>query len=236
LMVDVGRRDPATTGPADRSDDPAGDAARLFAGMLEDEGVRVAAGPAPGRAAEDSRPLAKVLSRPLSSLVEQTLTESDNDLAEALARQTALACGEPASFTGSERAVRDRLAALDLPVAGARFADGSGLDRRDRLSARLLTGLLARAAEPARPGLRSVLTGLPVAGFTGTLQSRYSATTPGSGLIRAKTGTLTGIGSLSGTVVAPDGRLLAFAFLAGNTASREGAQSALDRLAGALAS
>ncbi len=42
-------------------------------------------------------------------------------------------------------------------MAGAHFADGSGLDRRDRATA-LLTALLARAADPDRPGLRPVLT------------------------------------------------------------------------------
>ncbi|HZX38704.1 MAG TPA: D-alanyl-D-alanine carboxypeptidase/D-alanyl-D-alanine-endopeptidase, partial [Streptomyces sp.] len=171
-----------------------------------------------------------------SALVERTLTHSDNDIAEALARQTALATGEEASFEGAERAVTRQLTRLKLPLTGARFADGSGLSRQDRLSAGLLTALLARAADPAHPELRPVLTGLPVAGFSGTLQTRYTETSPGTGLVRAKTGTLTGVNTLAGTVVAPDGRLLAFAFLAGNTPSRDVAQPALDRLAAALAS
>ena len=54
-------------------------------------------------------------------------------------------------------------------MAGARFNDGSGLTARTRLTADLLTALLARAGDPGRPELRPVLTGLPVAGFTGTL-------------------------------------------------------------------
>ncbi|MER5771310.1 D-alanyl-D-alanine carboxypeptidase/D-alanyl-D-alanine-endopeptidase [Streptomyces sp. NPDC001985] len=236
LMVDQGRIDPRAAGYTERSHDPAGEAARAFAGMLGRAGVRVTASPAPGRPAKDSRPLAEVVSRPLSALVERMLTDSDNDLAEALARQTALATGEKADFAGAGRAVRAQLAKSGLPLGGARFADGSGLDRRGRVSAGLLTALLAEAARPDRPELRSVLTGLPVAGFSGTLRARYSDTTPGSGLIRAKTGTLTGVNALSGTVVAPDGRLLAFAFLAGRTTSRDEAQDALDRLAAALVS
>ncbi|MER6911085.1 D-alanyl-D-alanine carboxypeptidase/D-alanyl-D-alanine-endopeptidase [Streptomyces sp. NPDC000594] len=235
LMADGARTDPRSTGYAERSDDPAGDAARAFAALLQDEGVRVAASPAPGKATRGARPLAAVHSAPLAALVERMLTESDNDVAESLARQTAVAGNEPASFAGAERAVRKRLSGLGLPLTGARFADGSGLDRRDRVTARLLTTLLARAAEPGRPELRPALTGLPVAGFTGTLAGRYSGTDPGSGLVRAKTGTLTGVGSLSGTVTGPDGRLLAFAFLAGRTPSRDASQDALDRLAGALA-
>ncbi|MEO3972290.1 D-alanyl-D-alanine carboxypeptidase/D-alanyl-D-alanine-endopeptidase [Streptomyces sp. CAU 1734] len=236
LMVDEGREDPDSTGYGARSDDPAGDAARLFAKLLGERGVQITASPAPGRPAPGSRPLAVVRSAPLSALVERMLTDSDNDLAEALARQTARASGEEMSFAGAGRAVREQLARLKMPLAGSRFADGSGLNRKDRVSAGLLTALLTRAASPDHPGLRPVLTGLPVAGFSGTLRDRYPGSSPGAGLVRAKTGTLTGVNSLSGTVVASDGRLLAFAFLAGDTPSRDAAQSALDRLAASLVS
>ncbi|MEV8590332.1 D-alanyl-D-alanine carboxypeptidase/D-alanyl-D-alanine-endopeptidase [Streptomyces sp. NPDC051180] len=235
LMTDEGRLDGSRSGPAPRTADPAGDTARAFAGHLAAAGVRVTGDPAPGRTPK-AAPLARTYSAPLADLAERTLTHSDNDLAEALARQTALAHRLPASFQGAERAVRDELVRLGLPVAGARFADGSGLDRRDRVSATLLTGLLTRAADPARPALRPLLTGLPVGGFTGTLAGRYD-TAPaaaGAGLVRAKTGTLTGVNTLAGTVVTPDGRLLAFAFLAGRTPSPYEAQPALDRLSAAL--
>ncbi|UYQ63585.1 D-alanyl-D-alanine carboxypeptidase/D-alanyl-D-alanine-endopeptidase [Streptomyces peucetius] len=235
LMVGQGRLDERTTGAATRSADPAGEAARVFGQLLAERGVRTGT-PVPGRAAADAVPLAQVLSRPLSSVVERMLTTSDNDIAEALARQTALATGEKASFAGAERAVTRQLKRLQLPLTGTRFADGSGLNRRDRVSAALLTSLLARAADAAHPELRPILTGLPVAGFSGTLEHRWSDTSAGTGLVRAKTGTLTGINALAGTVVAPGGRLLGFAFLASGTPSPYDAQPALDRLAGALVS
>lgn len=172
---------------------------------------------------------------PVSALVERALTNSDNDIAEALARETAVADGRPASFTGAEKSVRDRLAELDLPLKGARFADGSGLDRDGRISAALLAQLLVRATDPERPELRPVLTGLPVAGFSGTLRSRYADASAGTGMVRAKTGTLTGVNALAGTVVDADGRLLAFAFITNGSTDAHGAQAALDRLASALA-
>ncbi|MFD5031726.1 D-alanyl-D-alanine carboxypeptidase/D-alanyl-D-alanine-endopeptidase [Streptomyces sp. NPDC058405] len=234
LMAGQSRLDKSTSGPAPRGGDPAGAAAQAFVELLGDRGIKTSAAPAAGKPAKGSKPLARTFSKPLSALVERALTESDNDIAESLARQTAIAAGEPASFAGAGRAVSAQLKKLELPVNGARFADGSGLNRQDRVSASLLTALLTRAADPAHPELRPVLTGLPVAGFSGTLQSRYADAAPAAGLVRAKTGTLTGVNTLAGTVVDAEGRLLAFAFMAGSTPAPEAAQHALDRLSAAL--
>lgn len=235
LMVDEGRLDDTSSGPAPRSGDPAGDAADAFGELLDEAGIDTGSGPEPGRAAAKTRAVATHLSVPLSALVERALTNSDNDIAEALARQTARAAGEPADFNGGRRAVTAQLKKLKLPLKGVNFADGSGLNRQDKVTAALLAGLLTRAADPDHPELRPVLTGLPVAGFSGTLSGRYTTKSGGTGLIRAKTGTLTGVNTLSGTVVDPHGRLLAFAFLASGTSAPSEAQSALDALATALA-
>ncbi|MFJ9818846.1 D-alanyl-D-alanine carboxypeptidase/D-alanyl-D-alanine-endopeptidase [Streptomyces sp. NPDC101151] len=232
LTVDEGRTDDSAGGPVPRVSDPAADAADKFAGFLRKAGITTTS-PGPSKATGRGETLAGVSSPPLSTLVERMLTNSDNDIAEALARHTALASGEAASFDGGARAVSARLTKLGLPMAGASFHDGSGLDRDDRLTANLLTALLVKAADPARPGLRPVLTGLPVAGFTGTLSSRY--TDGAAGVVRAKTGTLTGVNALAGTVVDNDGHLLAFAFLASGTTNALEAQAALDRTATALA-
>ncbi len=236
LMADEGRLDRSTSGPTGRAADPAAAAARTFADLLHDHGITATA-PGPSKATSRSQALASVSSPPLSALVERMLTNSDNDIAEALARQVALATGEEPSFDGDAKAIRAELKKLGLPLAGARFADGSGLNRDDRLSADLLTALLAKAGDPAHPELRSVLTGLPVAGFTGTLSARYTDAPTATGVVRAKTGTLTGVNTLAGTVVDKDGRLLAFAFLTSDAANppvADVARAALDHTATAL--
>ncbi|MGW1270718.1 D-alanyl-D-alanine carboxypeptidase/D-alanyl-D-alanine endopeptidase [Streptomyces sp. NPDC002491] len=232
LSADEGRPDDSTSGPVTRVPDPAADATRTFAAFLKADGITATA-PGPSKATARAKSLASVSSPPLSVLVERMLTNSDNDIAEALARHTALATGVRADFAGGGAAVRAQLKKLGLPTAGVGIMDGSGLDRRDRMTANLLTALLVKAGDPARPDLRPVLTGLPVAGFTGTLAHRYAD--GAAGVVRAKTGTLTGVNALAGTVVDHDGRLLAFAFLAAGTTDAGAAQAALDRAATALA-
>ncbi|WP_333737324.1 D-alanyl-D-alanine carboxypeptidase/D-alanyl-D-alanine endopeptidase [Streptomyces sp. IBSBF 2806] len=232
LSADEGRTDVSDSGPAARVSDPAAEATATFAEFLEAAGVKTTA-PGPSKATTRAQSLATVSSPPLSALVERMLTNSDNDIAEALARQTAVATGVRADFAGAGKAVQAQLKKLGLPMAGARFKDGSGLDRQDRLTADLLTALLVKAGDPRRPDLRPVLTGLPVAGFTGTLTSRYAD--GAAGVVRAKTGTLTGVNTLAGTVVDQDGRLLAFALMAAGTTDPAAAQAALDRAATALA-
>ncbi|WP_307825207.1 D-alanyl-D-alanine carboxypeptidase/D-alanyl-D-alanine-endopeptidase [Streptomyces sp. M2CJ-2] len=232
LMADEARVDDSASGPANRVADPAADAARKFAGFLEDRGIK-ATPPGPSKSTTRAGTLATVSSPPLATLVERMLTNSDNDLAEALARQTAIATGERADFAGAAAALRTRLAELRVPLEGVALKDGSGLDRGNRLTADLLTALLVKSGDPAHPELRSVLTGLPVAGFTGTLTGRYAD--GAAGLVRAKTGTLTGVNALAGTVVDKEGRLLAFAFLATGTSGPTAAQTALDKAATALA-
>ncbi|SFS88637.1 D-alanyl-D-alanine carboxypeptidase / D-alanyl-D-alanine-endopeptidase (penicillin-binding protein 4) [Streptomyces harbinensis] len=238
LQVNEGRLDDSTHGPTPRSTDPAADAVRTFTDALRAAGVTVTG--EPERAGgQDTERLARHRSAPMSVLVERMLTYSDNDLAEALGRAVAVKAGQPVTFAGVGRAIGDELTGLGLSVDGVRIADASGLDRSGQLTARLLTGVLTAAADPAHPELRPALTGMPVAGFTGTLTGRYGAGTDGAadgaGVVRAKTGTLTGVNTLAGTAVTADGRVLAFAFLAADTTDANAAQTALDRAATALA-
>ena len=242
LMVDGGRVRPDRRA---RHDDPALAAGRALAELLQPGApVEVLRGTAAAGAGE----LGAVVSPPVPLLVESMLARSDNDLAEALARQVALAQGQPASFAGAAAAVDQVLAPLvdEAGVArnAVRLLDGSGLSRQNRLQPAALTRLLARVAaddgSATAERLSPVLTGLPVAGFSGTLDDRYrgSGALPGAGVVRAKTGTLDGVSALAGLVRTADGRLLAFDLTAQGVpfgAATLQAEAALDRLAAALA-
>jgi D-alanyl-D-alanine carboxypeptidase/D-alanyl-D-alanine-endopeptidase (penicillin-binding protein 4) len=237
LWVGEGRR---SAGLEDRSAHPAADAADVFVQALERRHIAVVGSPGPAVAPPASSGggrIAQVRSAPLATVVQHVLEVSDNDGAEVLARQVAVAQGEPASFAGAARAVRAVLGRLGISTRGDRIYDGSGLSRHDRLRPGTLLAVIRTAAARDRPGLRSAVTGLPVAGFTGSLAGRFVNDPAGRGTVRAKTGTLTGVDGLAGTVTTRDGALLGFVAVADRVRTGETleARNALDRVAAALA-
>ncbi len=163
---------------------------------------------------------------------------SDNEAAEVLAHHVGLAVAGEGSFEGGRAGVAETLAGLGVDLAGERVYDGSGLSRRSRLQLDTLVDVLRVAASPEHPELRAVVSGLPVAGFTGSLELRFDeAAAPGAGVVRAKTGTLTGVSGLAGLVTDAEGRPLVFAAVADKVALLDtlDARDALDRLAADLA-
>lgn len=233
VMVDGGR---ISAGSRSRSATPGLDAGRALAAALELPDLPVSAGTAPAETAV----LAEVESAPMSRLVETMLALSDNVLAESLARQVALARGQSADFAGGAVAVAEAVAAAGLDTTGLQLADGSGLSAQNAVPPRLLTDLLrAVAAQDGDPDLASIASGLPVAGYDGTLVDRYEGGRPvGAGSVRAKTGTLDGVNTLAGYVVTAEGRVLAFALIADRLPPGPliGGEPVLDAVAGILAS
>jgi D-alanyl-D-alanine carboxypeptidase/D-alanyl-D-alanine-endopeptidase (penicillin-binding protein 4) len=216
VMLDGGRIDPtAQDGP--RVPDPALTAGRALAGLLGANPTTVAE----GTATPDATVLGTVVSAPISDLVEQTIRASDNVLAEVLAREVAVEREGDPSFAGAADQTLAALSQAGFDVTGAHMVDASGLSTEDRVPAKLLGALVAAAAAPsAGPTdiqvLRPIVAGLPVAGGDGTLVDRFGAATPsaaGRGVVRAKTGTLTGVSSLAGITTDTDGRLLVFALM-----------------------
>jgi D-alanyl-D-alanine carboxypeptidase/D-alanyl-D-alanine-endopeptidase (penicillin-binding protein 4) len=226
-LVDAGRDVPNAALRSATPDLAAGNAlARALAG------ASVQAGSAPVGA----RVLAQVQSAPVGVLVEQMLRDSDNVIAEVLARQVALAHHLPASFSAGATAVAAVLAPLQI-TAGSAMRDGSGLSVLDRLPARALTQTLLAAASGSHPELRSILTGLSIAGWDGSLveQGRFTGTAAGAdGVLRAKTGSLTGVSSMAGVLTDADGRQLIFAFVADRAPGEGTTRAAIDQLAATL--
>lgn len=236
LEIDAGRITAADY--AHRSGDPALTTARVFAGLLRKQGIDVSRS-AVGRLAAPRDPvvLAEVDSAPISGLVEYALTQSDNTVAEGLGRLVAAKSGRPATFASVGPAVLAADQRLGVPVTGAVLLDGSGLSAGSKVPPLTMTELLAAAVSPQHPELRPILSGLPIAAVSGTLLNRFADPKEriAAGLVRAKTGTLTGVSSLAGAVVDADGRLLVFAVMADRVKSTTLARAGLDQVATALA-
>lgn len=219
LMMDTGRLD-ASQRYGERAADPPLAAAEAFARQLGAAGVEVRGNPSEQAAEGEAEVLARASSASIASLVEIMMTESENNVAEALAFQVALARGGEATFADAGPALEETLG--ELGVEGITLNDGSGLSVDNRITPAALVDLLLLASDPERPELAATVTGLPVAHFSGTLSDRYSPQSEaaaGAGWVHAKTGTLSGVSTLAGVAAAPSGRLLAFAFMDNNEAA-----------------
>lgn len=228
LMVDGGRLKPNDE-YSPRTDQPA-----LAAGRALAEALGLNSPVAETTAPSGAPVIASVKSAPLTVRVGDMMRYSDNVLAESLGIELAEATGGEPSISGGAQAVLKTLRTNGFDVGDATLVDSSGLSYSDRVPASLLDELMSAAAGNGRPKLRSLLDSLPVAHGTGTLADRFfPASTDGAGWVRGKTGTLTGVSSLTGTVQTVDGRVLAFAMISGGTSPAD-ARPAVDAVVGAL--
>jgi D-alanyl-D-alanine carboxypeptidase/D-alanyl-D-alanine-endopeptidase (penicillin-binding protein 4) len=226
-----------------RTRDPVGMTVAAFASLLGRDGITVTGTRAASTVAASAPVLASVSSPPVAEIVGQMLLESNNVIAENLARQVAIAMGMPATFSGAARAVMTEARRLGVgtPIS---LVDGSGLSPRDGIAPQTLVRVLSVAANT--PRLRDAITGLPVAGFTGTLSAGMSAFGgigalaggAARGVVRAKTGNLTTVAALTGLAYDRSGSLLIFAIMAPHVPDAyllQNAADAIDSAAGGLA-
>ncbi|MFN6484764.1 MULTISPECIES: D-alanyl-D-alanine carboxypeptidase/D-alanyl-D-alanine-endopeptidase [unclassified Nostoc] len=157
--------------------------------------------------------IAFVESPPLSELLMETLQNSNNLYAEALLR--ALAVNKPrlknqtSADVGLE-VVKASLTKLGVDPANYILVDGSGLSRRNLVTPEAFVQTLRGMAKT--PAAYIYRASLPVAGKSGTLKGRFQDT-PAEGIVQAKTGTLTGVVSLSGYLNAPKYEPLVFSII-----------------------
>jgi D-alanyl-D-alanine carboxypeptidase/D-alanyl-D-alanine-endopeptidase (penicillin-binding protein 4) len=199
---------PAPGGGADAYPDPPAGAAAVLTQLLRARGVEVAGEPGSGVAPpEVATEVAAIDSPPVLALVGQMLRESDNGTAELLLKEVGHRVAGEGSTAAGAAVAEETLASLGLPMAGVDVVDGSGLDRGNQVTCRLLHDLL-RAVDAGG----QVEGGLAVAGVTGTLARRF-LDTPVSGHLRAKTGSLNNVASLAGYADTRNEGELTFAFV-----------------------
>jgi D-alanyl-D-alanine carboxypeptidase/D-alanyl-D-alanine-endopeptidase (penicillin-binding protein 4) len=215
---------------------PSASATAAFAELLRGQGIKIRAVGGSVQSAATT-PIASVRSAPLTTAVAEMLERSDNTTAEVLAHLAGAKRFGAGSFQTGAQAVTSVLTELGVSVKGMSLFDGSGLSRDNRVSPLTLAQAINRTAQNANPQLWGTTYGLPIAGFTGTLDDRFTTASArsGRGEVRAKTGTLTGESSLAGLVTTIDGDLLTFVFNAPTTPDLLAAQNAWDDASAALA-
>lgn len=208
-------------------------AAQVFVRALTNRGVTVRA-VARARRPAGTPVLAAVESSPIRDWVAQMLLVSDNDIAENLARLTAVRAGRSATWANA-RAVRALvLRKYGISRTAVNLHDGSGLSRANRMSSAGVIAIL-RAAHK-HPRLQSLFTGLPVAGQTGSLRTsrgRFAAwpSRCATGRVAAKTGLLRGSITLAGRARTADGRDAFFVFMENGRPSVPAIKRTIDGLA-----
>jgi D-alanyl-D-alanine carboxypeptidase/D-alanyl-D-alanine-endopeptidase (penicillin-binding protein 4) len=173
-------------------------------------------------------------SRPLAQVVRDMNKESNNFMAESILKTIgAEQLGAPGTTAKGAQVVTSWLQSLGVATAGIVIADGSGLSSDNRLSADALARVL-RATFADFQSAPEFVASLPVGGIDGTLDGRM-VETPAMRNIRAKTGFIRGVTSLSGYALNQGGRRLVFSVLLNDLGDRvwEGSRS-VDRICNAL--
>lgn len=176
----------------------------VMAERLKDRGITVGEVVRP---AEDALlPRGRVLHRVRTTLplvLERTNQDSQNMFAEGLLKRMGRqVTGRPGSFENGAAAVRIAMQKLLGPrVSVLQIADGSGMSRDNRVTARFLVELLvAMRQHPDDDVADGFVSSLAIGGENGTLQRRFRRFDPRAD-VRAKSGYLRGVSALSGYLV-----------------------------------
>lgn len=176
--------DARVQGDEQRGDDPGLAGAREFVRILGENGITVSGGAGVGTAPAGATVLATVISQPLPAVLEEMLTNSDNNTAEMMVKEIGVAVSGSGSRMAGLDAMSATIAEWGVDTAGLVLADGSGLSLDNRITCTTLVGVLEHAGADSAVG-----GGLAVAGVTGTLASVFTET-PMAGRLLGKTGTL----------------------------------------------
>ena len=211
LMVNDGQTgfvdQPDRPNPERRAGDPPALAAATLKTLLGQRGVQVIGSAGAATAPTETKEIAGLDSASIREIVGEMMTDSDNTTAELLAREIGLKeSGQPTSVAGVE-AIRSVIERLGLPLDGSTIVDGSGLDPANRLTCPLLVDALTRL-----PSDSPIISGLAIAGRTGTLRKRM-LNTSAAGKVRAKTGTLNNVNALVGFAEAKAGMTITFSMI-----------------------
>jgi len=176
--------DARVLGEEQRAADPSAGAAREFARLLRERGVVIGGEIGSGTAPAGSVKVTSVDSAPLTGVVEELLTNSDNNTAELIVKELGLEGAGRGTREAGLSVMAERLASWGVDLTGVVLADGSGLSLDNRATCTLLLEVLQRSGSDDTIGK-----GLAVAAESGTLIDEF-VESAASGRLLGKTGTL----------------------------------------------
>jgi D-alanyl-D-alanine carboxypeptidase/D-alanyl-D-alanine-endopeptidase (penicillin-binding protein 4) len=166
---------------------------------------------APGRARPESSTLLFThTSPPMRDILAAFMKPSQNQLGEILLKTLGRELRGLGSAGAGVMAIDSMAVAWGLPRRLLSQADGSGLSRYNLVAPEFLAALLEREARS--PHFSVFHAAMPVAARDGTLASRMRGT-PAEGNVHAKTGTLSGVRSLSGYFTTAAGERMVFSMM-----------------------
>ncbi len=184
----------------------------LFRQALQRAGIDFNGTVREGIAPDSARLLVVHHSEPLSVVALHTNKPSNNLSAEMLCKTVgAEVYGVPGTWNKGLRAIRTYLDSLGIDSTTYEIVDGSGVSRYNLLYPDMLVRLLM-GVEKEFEIAPEFEASLPIAGVDGSLQQRMNGT-PAEGVLRAKTGTLSGVSALSGYTETADGERLVFSIM-----------------------
>ena len=238
LQVDSDRANPDLTDvkySGNRSTNPVLSAGKYFKAAIGEiaKSATLVEAKTPATAIE----IKAIKSQPISVWLDHALKYSDNTETEFIAKHALKYSGKSTSFKNIQSMAVATLKKLKIDGKKLVMVDGSGLAQANRVTAQLITQIMAKAADPTSP-LAAMFDYLPVSGISGTLSARFTGVSKAArGFVRAKSGYIPGLYSLAGIVTAKDGTPIAFAAFSREAGGKKlyySARAAHDALASRL--
>ncbi|MFM6977234.1 MAG: D-alanyl-D-alanine carboxypeptidase/D-alanyl-D-alanine-endopeptidase, partial [Micrococcales bacterium] len=238
LQVDSDRANPDLTDvkySGNRSTNPVIAAGKYFKTAIGDlaKSATLVEATTPATAVE----IKAIKSQPITVWLDHALKYSDNTETEFIAKHALKFSGKSTSFKNIQSMAVAALKKMKIDSKKLVMVDGSGLAQGNRVTAKLITQIMANAAKPDSP-LAAMFNYLPVSGYSGTLSGRFTGVSKAArGFVHAKSGYIPGLYSLAGIVTAKDGTPIAFAAFSREAGGKKlyySARAAHDALAARL--
>jgi len=214
--------------------DPVSYAATTFRSFLQQSGINIHGDTRIGSTPSNLTLLYRHYSAPISTILKELNTYSNNFIAEQIVKTIAAEVTQtPGSHEEGQRLIHAFLRSIGINTQEVNLVDGSGLSRENRIAVGAITDLLTISYNRFDIG-PDFIAALKIMGAEGSFSKRFSDS-PARSLIRAKTGTLSGVSNLAGYVENEDGQLFGYAiFLNSNRCGDWGADQIENKIVNAI--